>query len=129
MYLISCSQDLEKMGLDRMRTKATGMEEKEISMKWSKIRIVPVVANEKAPFQEGEMKVLDIKPIKVPPKTIVLQSFWGVNGMGHINCIGSTEYKPMNQERTADKAMFQSRIKASVLNGDILGQVLLIETI
>ena len=128
MYLISCSQDLEKMGLDRMRTKVTGMEASEISANWSKIRIVPVVASEKVPFQVGETKVIDIRPIKVAPNTIVIQSFWGVNGMGHINCIGSTEHKHMNQERTADKAMFQSRLKASVMKGDIMGQVLLIET-
>ena len=128
MYLISCSQDLEKMGLDRMRTKATGMEVSEISANWSKVRIVPVVAGEKVPFQVGEIKVIEIRPIKIAPNTIVIQSFWGVNGMGHINCIGSTEYKPMSQERIADKAMFQSKLKASVLKGDILGQVLLVET-
>ncbi len=126
MYIVSCTQDLEKMGLDRIRMKVEGMEARDLSLDWTQTRLIPVVANEKVPFNVGEMRILNIKPIKIPANSIVLQSFFGVNGMGHITCIGSTEFQVIDQDRIADKAMFQSRIKAAVMSGDILGQVLIV---
>jgi len=87
---------------------------------------VPVVADERVPFQIGETKIVPIKPIKIPAYAMVFQSFYGVNGMGHLSCIGALEFKPSSEERVANVSMFNSTLKASVMKGDLLGQVLII---
>jgi hypothetical protein len=126
IYVISCSQDLQSLGMDRLRTAVEGMDERSLSLDWSKVRLVPVIANEKVAFSEGESQFVPIKPISIPAKSVIFQSFYGVNGMGHLSCIGSQEFKRLNEDRTADMSIFQSRIKASVLKGDLLGQVLIV---
>ena len=126
IYVISCSQELLSLGMDRLRTAVEGMEERTLSMDWSKVRLVPVVANEKVAFKEGEFQFVPIKPIKIPANSVVIQSHYGVNGMGHLSCIGCQEFKKHDEDRTADMSVFQSRIKASVLKGDLLGQVLIV---
>ncbi|MFW9871315.1 MAG: DUF22 domain-containing protein [Candidatus Thorarchaeota archaeon] len=126
IYVISCSQDLESLGMDRMRTAIDGLEERTFSLDWSKVRLVPVVADEKVPFTEGETNFVSIRQISIPGNSVVFQSFYGTNGMGHLHCIGSQDYKKSSEDRTADMSMFQSRIKASVLKGDLLGQVLIV---
>ncbi|OLS29683.1 MAG: hypothetical protein ThorAB25_15080 [Candidatus Thorarchaeota archaeon AB_25] len=126
IYVISCSQDLQSLGMDRLRTAVEGMEERTLSLDWSKVRLVPVIANEKVAFAEGQSEFVPIKPISIPGNSTVFQSFYGVNGMGHLSCIGSQEFKRPDEDRTADMSIFQSRIKASVLKGDLLGQVLIV---
>ncbi|MFW9909633.1 MAG: hypothetical protein ACFFEF_13760 [Candidatus Thorarchaeota archaeon] len=44
----------------------------------------------------------------------------------NLSCIGSTEFKTFSEERVADRVMFHSRIKASMIRGDLLGHVLLV---
>jgi hypothetical protein len=112
--------------MGRLRTAAEGMEERTLSLDWSKVRFVPVVANEKVAFTEGETQFVPIKPISIPANSVVFQSHYGVNGMGHLSCIGCQEFKRPDEKRTADTSIFQSRIKASVLKGDLLGQVLIV---
>ncbi|RDE15310.1 MAG: hypothetical protein C4K48_04505 [Candidatus Thorarchaeota archaeon] len=126
IYIISCGQDLGSLGMDRMRTSVEGLEEARVALDWSKTRLVPVIASEKVAYQGGETKIVSIKPIKVPAYHVVFRSFYGSNGMGELACIGSTEMKKYSEERTADMSMFSSRIKASVLPGDLLGQVLIV---
>jgi len=126
IYVISCRQDLIDLGMDRMRTSVDGLDEVKLSLDWSKVRFVPVVAAEKVSFQVGESKIITIRPIEVPAYSIVFQSFYGSNGMGDIGCIGCTEMKLYSEEKTANKSMFNSRISASVLPGDLLGQVLIV---
>ena len=126
IYVISCSRELLSMGMDRVRTAVEGMDERTLSLDWSKVRMVPVVANEKVAYEEGESQFVPINPIKIPANSVIIQSFYGVNGMGHLACIGSQEFKRPDQDRTADMSVFQSRIKASVLKGDLLGQVLIV---
>ncbi|MGY5864047.1 MAG: DUF22 domain-containing protein [Candidatus Thorarchaeota archaeon] len=126
IYVISCSQDLESIGMDRLRKAVDGMEERTLSLDWSKVRLVPVLANEKIAFTEGETQFVPIKPIKIPANSVVFQSHYGVNGMGHLSCIGCQEFKRPDEDRTADVSIFQSRIKASVLKNDLLGQILVV---
>ena len=126
IYVISCSQDLASLGMDRLRTAVDGMGERTLSLDWSKVRMVPVVANEKVAFSEGQTQFVPIKPIQIPANAVVFQSFYGVNGMGHLSCIGCQELKKPNEERVADMSIFRARIKASVLQGDLLGQVLVV---
>lgn len=126
IYVISCSQELLSLGIDRLRTAVDGMEERTVSLDWSKVRLVPVVANEKVAFTVGEQQFVPIKPIAIPANAVVIQSYYGVNGMGHLSCIGAQEFKRPDEDRTADMSIFQSRIKASVLKGDLLGQVLIV---
>lgn len=126
IYVISCSQDLASMGLDRKRSAVEGMEEANLSLDWSTVRLVPVIADEKVKFQVGETLIVSIKPIEIPAYSMVIQSFYGTNGMGHMFCIGCLTFKTYADERVADKAMFQSRVKAPVMKGDLLGQVLII---
>ncbi|MFX0053319.1 MAG: DUF22 domain-containing protein [Promethearchaeota archaeon] len=126
IYVISCRQDLAEMGMDRVRSAVDGLNEIEIALQWDKARLTPVVANEKVPFAEGETRIVPIRPIDIPAYGMVLQSFYGANGMGHISCIGALEYKPYDEERVANMAMFQSKLKASVMKGDMLGQVLVV---
>jgi len=126
IYVISCSQELLSLGMDRLRTAVEGLEERTLSLDWSNVRLVPVIANEKVAFAEGESQFVPIKPINVSANSIVIQSHYGMNGMGHLSCIGSQEFKRPDEDRTADMSVFQSRIKASVLKGDLLGQVLIV---
>ncbi len=126
IYVITCNQDLTRMGLDRTRTAVGGLEETTISLDWSSSRLVPVIAADKMPYQVGETRIIGIKPISIPPYSMVFQSFYGANGMGHLFCIGALEFKSFVEERTATVAMFQSRIKSSVLPGDLLGQVMVV---
>jgi hypothetical protein len=114
------------MGMDRVRTAVEGMDERTLSLDWSKVRFVPIVANEKVAFEEGQSQFVPISPIKIPANSVLIQSFYGVNGMGHLSCIGSQEFKRPDEDRIADMSVFQSRIKASVLKGDLLGQVLIV---
>jgi hypothetical protein len=103
-----------------------GLETRNLRLNWDRVTLAPVVATERTSFEAGEVKLLDIRPIVVPANAAVLNSFWGVNGMGHLFCIGSMEYAPHDEERTAAKAMFQSRIRSAVLSGDLLGQVMIV---
>lgn len=126
IYVISCSQDLASIGMDRMRIGIEGLEEIKLALNWSDVRLVPVVASETVHFNEGETKLVPIRPIEVPANAMVIQSMYGANGMGHISCIGSTEFKMYTEERIADMSMFQSRLKAKVMKDDLLGQVLIV---
>jgi hypothetical protein len=126
IYVISCNQELESMGMDRRRMAMDGLGETKVKLDWSNASLLPVVSQEKVQFQVGETRILSIRSISVPAFSIVIQSFYGSNGMGHLSCIGSTEFKPFTDERVANKAMFQSRIKAAVMKGDLLGQVLVV---
>ncbi|MFX1483216.1 MAG: DUF22 domain-containing protein [Promethearchaeota archaeon] len=126
IYVISCSRELLSMGMDRVRTAVDGMEEKTLSLDWSRVRLVPVIADEKVTFTVGQSEFVPIRPIEIPANSVVIQSHYGVNGMGHLSCIGSQTFKKPDEDRTADMSVFQSRIKASVLKGDLLGQVLIV---
>lgn len=126
IYIVSCSQDLVSLGMDRMRSGVEGIEEATLSLDWSKAKLVPVVAAEKVSFVEGEAKLVPIHPIDVPAKAMVISSFYGVNGMGHLSCIGTKEFKKFDEDKTADMSMFTSRIKASVMKNDLLAMVLVI---
>ena len=128
IYVISCSHDMVSMGMDRMRSSTEQFGELEIAVDWSATRIVPVVAAEKVPFHEGETKLVPIRPIEVPSFALVFKSFYGTNGMGDLGCIGCTEMKAFAEKRVANVSMFSSRIKASVLPGDLLGQVLIVQS-
>ena len=114
------------MGMDRMRTSVEGLDEIKLSLDWSNAKLIPVVATEKVTFKEGETKLVPIRPIEVPAYAVVFQSFYGSNGMGDLGCIGCMDMKKPNEHRTANVSMFNSRINASVLPGDLLGQVLVI---
>jgi hypothetical protein len=112
--------------MDRMRSSVKGLQEVSIAFDWSKAKLIPVIADEKTSFQMGESKHVPIKPIKIPAYSIVLQSFYGTNGMGDLACIGCLEMKLFFEDRIANMSIFNSRIKASVLPGDLLGQVLVV---
>jgi len=109
-----------------MRSSVEGLEESNISLNWSKAKIVPVVASEKVNFEVGQTNLVPIRPIKVPAYAMVFQSFYGSNGMGDLACIGSTEMKLYSEDRVANMSMFSSRIRAAVLSDDLLGQVLIV---
>jgi hypothetical protein len=114
------------MGMDRVRTAVEGLEESEIALDWSSTRLIPVVAADKISFQEGETRLVPITPIKIPAYAIVFQSFYGTNGMGDLGCVGCTEFKLPSEDRIANMSMFSSRVKASVLVGDLLGQIIVV---
>ena len=126
IYVISCRQDLAGLGMDRMRSSVDGLEETHISLDWTKVRLVPVVASEKVNFEIGETNLVPIRPIKVPAYAMVIQSFYGSNGMGDLACIGCTEMKMFSEDREANMSMFSSRIRAAVLPDDLLGLVLIV---
>jgi hypothetical protein len=123
IYVVSCRQDLASMGIDRMRSGVEGISETGISLDWTRAKMLPVVAAEKVHFEEGETKIVPIKLIKIQGNAMVFDSFYGVNGMGHLSCIGSQEFRMFSEERTADVSMFSSRIKAAVMKGDLLAIV------
>lgn len=126
IYVISCSQNLKAMGMDRIRTAVDGMEETEMSLDWSKVRFVPVIASEKVQLDEGDSTVIAIEPIEVPAYAIVFGSYYGVNGMGFSSCIGCQQFKKPSEDRVADRSMFHARLRAPVMPGDLLGQVIIV---
>ncbi len=126
IYAISCSMELASIGVDRMRTQVDGFEKAKMSLDWSDIEIVPVVADEKVLFEEGDVKIVPIRPIEVAENSLVFLSLYGVNGMGHLCCIGCLQMKKYTERRTANLAMFQTRIKSPVSKGDLLGQVVVV---
>ena len=126
IYVICCDQSLSSMGLGHIRTAIEGVEESTMSLDWSNVRSVPVIATERVEFEAGDTHIVRIKPIKVPAKHAVIRSFYGNNGMGNLSCIGSTEFKSYSEDRIADRAMFTARIKSPTVVGDLLGHVLLV---
>ncbi len=126
IYVISCSNDLASMGMDRIRTAVEGLEKTKVSFDWSNVDVTPIIAAEKISVQKGDSTIISIEPIEVPAFAAVTNSFYGTNGMGFVSCIGSMEFKSHSGERIANKAMFHSHIKAPVLPGDLLGQVMII---
>jgi len=126
IYVISCRQDLVEMGIDRMRTAVEGLEEIELSLDWSTTKLIPVISTEKISFQAGETQLVPIRPIKIPAYAVVIHSFYGSNGMGDLGCVGCTQMKMPSENREANMSMFSSRIKGSVMPGDLLGQVLVV---
>ncbi len=126
IYVISCSRDLVGMGVDRIRTATEGLSTVSLQLDWSKAQLAPVVSAQREAFKAGETRIVSIRPITVPKHSVVIQSFYGANGMGDLFCIGSPEFKTAAEDRVADHAMFQSRIKASVMIDDLLGQVLIV---
>lgn len=126
IYVISCNPNLTEIGMNRLRKAQEGLEATELALNWSNGRLHPVVAAEREEFLEGETKVISIEPITIPPGGMVFQSFYGVNGMGHLSCIGCQDFHHYSEERVADVAMFQARIKAPVMKGDLLGQVIVV---
>jgi hypothetical protein len=126
IYVISCNQDLMSMGIDRVRTGVDGLEETEVSLDWSRVRFVPIIASEKVQFNEGDSKVINIEPIKVPAYSMVIGSYYGVNGVGFSSCIGCLQFKQFNEDRVADKSMFHARVRAPIMPGDLLGQAMIV---
>jgi hypothetical protein len=127
IYVISCNPDLACMGLDRLRSTVEGLQETKLSLDWSRVRFVLVIAAEKMAFQVGETAIVPIKDIKAPAYSIIIQSIYGTNGMRHLVCVGALDFKKYSEDRVANVSMFQSRIKASILPGDLLGQVLVVQ--
>ena len=126
IYVISCSNALASMGMDRIRTAQEGLEKVTVSFDWSEVVVAPVVAAERVAVQDGDSTIISIEPIEIPPFAAVINSYYGSNGMGFASCIGSMIFKKHSEKRTADKAMFHSHIKAPILPGDLLGQVMII---
>lgn len=124
--MISCNPNLTEIGMNRMRRAEQGLEETKLALDWSDGRLHPVVATERENFEKGEIKIISINPITIPPGGMVFQSFYGVNGMGHLSCIGCQEYQHYSEKRVADVAMFQARIRAPVMKNDLLGQVIVV---
>ncbi len=126
IYVISCNNDLASMGMDRIRTSVEGLEKANLSLDWTNVEIVPVIAAEKVQLQEGSSTIIGIESIDIPAYAMVFNSYYGANGMGFASCIGSMTFKKYSENRVADKAMFHSHTKAPILSGDLLGQVLVV---
>ena len=86
------------MGLDRIRSSVEGLEEIELALDWSKVRLIPIIADEKIQFSEGSSSIVSIKPIKIPAYSMVFNSYYGVNGMGHASCIGALTFKKPSED-------------------------------
>ncbi len=126
IYVICCDQSKSSMGLGHIRTAVDGVEESVLSLDWSHVRAVPIITLEDATFEAGQTLIVKIKPLVITPRSALIRSFYGSNGMGNLTCIGSTEFKGFDEERLADRAMFHSRIKANMVKGDLLGHVFVI---
>jgi len=114
------------MGVSHIRTAVAGLEESVLSLDWSNSKLMPVIASEKVAFAAGETKIIEIRPIRIPAYSMVVQSFFGVNGAVHLLCLGASQFKPFSEDRIAEIAQLQSRMKCSVLPWDLLGQVIVV---
>jgi len=126
IYAICCDESRSSMGLGYIRTAVEGVGESMLSLDWSHTRSIPIISLEREEFEAGQTRIITIKPIEIPARTVVIRSFYVSNGMGNLACIGSTEFKRLDEKRIADRAMFTSRITGPVVRGDLLGHILMI---
>lgn len=126
IYVICCDESRSSMGLGHIRTAVEGVQESTMSLDWTRVRSVPIIAIERYLFEAHQTLIVKIIPVPIPPKSVMIHSFYGSNGMGNLTCVGSTEFKNFNEERIGDRAMFTARIKASMMRGDLLGHIFII---
>ncbi|MHA2426120.1 MAG: DUF22 domain-containing protein [Candidatus Thorarchaeota archaeon] len=126
IYAICCDQSMSSMGLGYIRTAVEGVDESTVSLDWTKTRSVPIISLERLEFEASQTRIVSIRHIEIPAKVAVLRSFYVSNGMGNLACIGSTEFKRFDEDRTADRAMFTSRIKGPIMKGDLLGHIFMV---
>lgn len=126
IYVICCDESKSSMGFGHIRTAVEGVQESIMSLDLTKVRSVPIIVVERYLFEANETRIVKIIPVMIPPKAVIMRSFYGSNGMGNLACVGSTEFKSFDEERLGDRAMFTARIKASMVRGDLLGHIFII---
>ena len=126
IYVICCDESRSSMGFGHVRTAVEGVQESMMSLDWTRVRSVPIIVLERYEFEANETLIVKILPMTIPPKSAIMRSFYGSNGMGNLTCVGSTEFKTFDEERLGDRAMFTARIKASMVKGDLLGHIFII---
>ena len=126
IYVICCDESKSSMGFGHVRTAVEGVQESTMSLDWTRVRSVPIIVLERYLFEANETLIVKIMPVIIPPKSAIMRSFYGSNGMGNLACVGSTEFKTFDEERLGDRAMFTARIKASMVKGDLLGHIFII---
>lgn len=126
IYVICCDESRSSMGFGHIRTAVEGVQESTLNLDWTKVRSVPIISVERYIFEAHQTLIVKIIPVTIPPKSAIIRSFYGSNGMGTLTCVGSTEFKSFDEERTGDRAMFTSRIKADMMRGDLLGHIFII---
>ena len=103
IYVICCDESRSSMGLGHIRTAVEGVQESTMSLDWTRVRSVPIIAVERYIFEAHQTLIVKIIPVIIPPKSAIIRSFYGSNGMGTLTCVGSTEFKSFDEVIVADK--------------------------
>ena len=97
IYVICCDESRSSMGLGHIRTAVEGVQESTMSLDWTRVRSVPIIAVERYIFEAHQTLIVKIIPVIIPPKSAIIHSFYGSNGMGTLTCVGSTEFKTFDE--------------------------------
>ena len=82
---------------------------------------VPVVSAEDAEIKKGELKILEIEEIKIPPNTILDSLFIMRNALGDvIDVFSHGKPKKVEEERVFSKVLFVSVRDGKIEKGDLL---------
>ncbi len=85
-----------------------------------------IISAEDMEFDEGEIKSIKIKEIKMHSNKICFLSAYGSNKYGHVMAVGEPTSLPISMERSADHAMFAAAVNCEIKVDDLLGVLILL---
>jgi hypothetical protein len=85
-----------------------------------------IIAAEDMELEEGDIKSIKIKEIKMHSNKICFLSAYGSNKYGHAMAVGEPTSLPISMERSADHAMFAAAVNCEIKVDDLLGVLILL---
>ncbi len=85
-----------------------------------------IIAAEDKKFKAGDIKSIDIKPIKIEANEICFLSAYASNTYGHAMAVGEETSLPISMERSADTALFAAALDCKIEEDDLLGVLILL---
>jgi hypothetical protein len=93
-----------------------------------KLNFILVVADEDMEFNINETKPISVKKLKIPPKTLIIPSMFGIHPIGHLSAIGSYNVLPgiIEKERIIDFGMFHAALEGKISKEEVIGATLMV---
>jgi hypothetical protein len=85
-----------------------------------------IIAAEDKKFKAGEIKSIEIKPIKIEGNMICFMSAYASNIYGQAMAVGEETSLPISMERSADTALFAAALDCKIEENDLLGVLILL---
>ncbi|WP_456418920.1 DUF22 domain-containing protein [Methanocaldococcus infernus] len=90
------------------------------------IKTEPIIADKKVSVKAGDIKLIKIRKIKIPPYYIVMICPYARHKLGSVIAVGESIPMPIDTEREADFATFASALDGEIKKDDLLGVLLLV---